>query len=507
MAALKSSAASRPSKILIPSLLAFAALAAMSAAAVAFVQSEGTALYYGDAAAHLNIARRLVDGRHPGYEQIGTVWLPLPHVAMMPFVQVDAWWRNGLAGALPAAIAWVLGGTLLYVALRRWFGADGAFTGVAVFATQPNLLYLQATPMTESFFFAAAIGLLWFSARATESQPLAYASLAGLCGIAATMTRYEGWFLLPFVAIYLFWRGGWHSAFVFCLVAGLGPIYWFAHNYYFYSDPLEFYRGLGSPKDIQKGLPYPGAHDWGMAIRQFSIATKAVLGWPLIGLSALGLFFALRARLFWPLCFGALAPLYYIINLHGGDSPIYVPEVYPFAHYNSRYALAALPLCALCCAALGATWPKLKWAIPALALAWLLVHPPLVKREGQLNSISRRQWTAEVADLLRQEYRPGDGILMPFGDLTAILQEAGIPIRESIHQGDGVEYERILARPDLFLDTGWAVVIAGEPAAQAVARAARANLPYTRVKLISLKHAPVIEVWRRRSSFSTPPSP
>ena len=58
-------------------------------------------LYYGDAEAHLNIARRILDSRTPGPEQIGTVWLPLPHLLMIPFVMHDDWWRSGLAGRSP----------------------------------------------------------------------------------------------------------------------------------------------------------------------------------------------------------------------------------------------------------------------------------------------------------------------------------------------------------------------------------------------------------------------
>src|SRR5436190_378958 len=82
-------------------IICAAVLTIISSAAIAFVQLEGTALYYGDATAHLNIARRFVDGHNPGYEQIGTVWLPFPHVIMAPFARVDEFWRNGLAGAIP----------------------------------------------------------------------------------------------------------------------------------------------------------------------------------------------------------------------------------------------------------------------------------------------------------------------------------------------------------------------------------------------------------------------
>lgn len=473
-------------------LICAAALALVSAAVIWFVQAEGTALYYGDAAAHLNIARRLFDGRNPGYEQIGTVWLPLPHLLMMPFARVDSWWQNGLAGALPSGIAWVVAGTFLFALLRRIAGANGAIAGVAIFALQPNLLYLQATPMTEPLFLAGAMGMLLFSTRAVAGNSGVDAGLAGLCSIVTTLTRYEGWFVLPFVAVYLLWAGGKKVGLIFCAVAGLGPGYWLAHNWIMYSDALEFYRGLGSAKDIQKGLPYPGAHDWWAAVRQFAIASKAVLGWPLIAMSLVGLCWARAA---WPLFFCVLAPIFYIVNLHGGDSPIYVPEVYPFSHYNSRYALAGLPLCAVLSGMLAGRWPRLGLILPLLAMSWFATHAVIVKNEGKANSESRRAWTREIAQLLQKEYQPGTGIWMPFGNLTAVLEEAGIPIAETIHQGDKLEFDRNTARPDLFLDTAWVISQRGDDASRAMQRTAG----FACVKLVSLPYEPVIEVWRRVS--------
>ena len=53
-------------------------------------------LLYGDAVAHINIARRVLDSRTPGLLQLGTVWLPLPHIFMIPFVYSDAAWRTGI---------------------------------------------------------------------------------------------------------------------------------------------------------------------------------------------------------------------------------------------------------------------------------------------------------------------------------------------------------------------------------------------------------------------------
>ncbi len=51
--------------------------------------SRGYLLLYGDAVAHLGIARRILDSHNPGLVQLGGVWLPLPHLMMLPFVQTD----------------------------------------------------------------------------------------------------------------------------------------------------------------------------------------------------------------------------------------------------------------------------------------------------------------------------------------------------------------------------------------------------------------------------------
>src|SRR5260370_19260403 len=57
-------------------------------------------LLYGDAVAHINIARRVFDSQTPGLLQLGTVWLPLPHLLMIPFIFSDAMWRRGAGGSL-----------------------------------------------------------------------------------------------------------------------------------------------------------------------------------------------------------------------------------------------------------------------------------------------------------------------------------------------------------------------------------------------------------------------
>ncbi|MDX2270275.1 MAG: glycosyltransferase family 39 protein [Bryobacter sp.] len=497
----KPSPAERPAVLCGLLLLAFAALV--------FVQSTGRALHSGDAAAHLNIARRLVDGQTLGYHQIGTVWLPLPHLLFAPLVQYDPWWQNGLAGAIPSALAWVLAAFCFYLLLRQFFSVPSSLAGLLAFATNLNLLYLAATPMTETIFFASLLSLLYAAHRSTVgTHPIRWAAFAGLAACAGTLTRYEGWFLLPFVALYLLLQTPhrrWPTVLVFCALAGAGPLYWLIHNAIFYSDPLEFYRGVDSARAIlQRGLekgypPHPGDHDWPAAFRQFAIATKAVNGWPLLLLAACGLPFVLRQRpTAWLLFLMLLSPLFYVMSLHSGGTPIYVPEVYPFSHYNTRYALAALPLLSFSLAGLAQALPVRAWLLGLVASSWFLVSPVLTWNEADRNSRSRLAWTRHIGTLLTKLHRPGDGIFMPFGDLTATLQFAGIPLRECLHNGDLLAFERVAARPDLFLRERWAIVIATDPPGEALHRAVESGLPYSLLLRLSLKNAPVVEVWQRR---------
>src|SRR5215471_7988613 len=69
---------------------------------------NGDLLLYGDAVAHINIARRVFDSRTPGLLQLGTVWLPLPHLLMIPFLFSHRMWVSGIGGSIPSLIAYVL---------------------------------------------------------------------------------------------------------------------------------------------------------------------------------------------------------------------------------------------------------------------------------------------------------------------------------------------------------------------------------------------------------------
>jgi hypothetical protein len=119
--------------------------------------AHGALLNYGDAVAHLHIARRVFDSHQPRFSQLGSVWLPLPHILLIPFVQVYSWWANGLAGVFPSALAYLAVPARHLSPGAPLAAAAAAALALAFFAINPNLLYLQTTAMTEPLFVCEMI--------------------------------------------------------------------------------------------------------------------------------------------------------------------------------------------------------------------------------------------------------------------------------------------------------------------------------------------------------------
>jgi hypothetical protein len=474
-------------------------------------------VFYGDAEAHLDIARRIIDSRQPGYDQIGTVWLPLPHLLMLPLVGNNALWRSGLAGAIPSAICFVCAGLFLYAALRSATDSPAAaLASVGLLALNPNLLYLQSTPMTEAVFLAALMALLYFTILFHQTQSFAAVAGAGLASIAASLSRYEGWFVIPFVAVYFLIAGRKHrflTALLFSTIAVLAPLYWLGHNWWLYSNPLEFYNGPYSAMSIyrrelaQNMAPYRGDHDWLAAAHYYLTALRLCAGWVAVAIGIAGLAGFFLRRLFWPLLFTALPPLFYVWSMHSGGTPIFVPTLWPFSYYNTRYAIAALPLLAIAGAGLVLLGSRRlrPWiaiaAVIAASLPWVIRPEPsqwVTWKESQVNSISRRAWTKAAASSLHGQYHSGAGIITSFGELTGILRAADIPLHAALYNGDEPAWTAAIARPDLFLHEEWALTIAGDPVATALQRATLRTGPrYHLVQTVKVKGAPVIEIYKR----------
>jgi len=176
-------------------LLALIACVA-SVSSFLFYYRQADVLLYGDAIAHINIARRVFDSQTPGLLQLGTVWLPLPHLLMMPFLISTDMWRRGAGGSIPSMAAYVFGVIGMFRLTRSAFaGKSGtrgpvriaAWSAALIYAANPNLLYMQATAMSESLYLAFFIWAIVYFTESVQGDADALTKSA-ICLAAACLT-------------------------------------------------------------------------------------------------------------------------------------------------------------------------------------------------------------------------------------------------------------------------------------------------------------------------------
>jgi hypothetical protein len=456
-----------------------------------FYFQRGDVLLYGDAVAHINIARRVFDSKTPGLLQLGTVWLPLPHLLMIPFLVSKEMWRRGVGGSIPSMVAYVFGAIgifrLVRGALSRGAETDraasvAAWTAAIIYAANPNLIYMQTTAMGESLYLAVFLWAIVYYSEFVRGSAHALMK-CGLCLAAACLTRYDGWFLAAatvVLIVLLHWLSGTaqsgkssalplnRAALVkFILVTAAAPMLWLAYNAIVYRNPLEFANGPYSAKAIERRTQsvnqpgHPGSGDPVLAGRYFLKSAELnvaenkwlQLTWILLAVAAFFIaawtsekqhiaFRAWLLVLYVPVAFYALSVAY-------GGVPIFIPPWWPFTHYNVRYGLQLLPAFAASMAVLVYAVLQLKiWKprfrlVVAFTLFIFLIASyapiwratPSCLEEAQINMRTRNQLEAQLATWL-QTLPPGSTLLMYVGDHVGALQQAGIPLKQTINEGN-----------------------------------------------------------------------
>ena len=167
-------------------------------AATTYSYLHGYIAAYGDAESHLNIAKRVVDSLTPGFAQLGGIWLPLPHLLLVPFVKLDFLWRSGLAGSIVSGAAFIISSLYLYKLVKLITkSAPASFVAALIFMLNPNILYLQSTPMTELTLIAFSVLSIYFFVRFLyDDKEITSLILAAVFGFCAALSRYDGWLLV-----------------------------------------------------------------------------------------------------------------------------------------------------------------------------------------------------------------------------------------------------------------------------------------------------------------------
>ena len=438
--------------------------------AAAVYWRAGLSLSHYDAKAHLVVARRIFDSLTPSWEQIGAVWLPLPHLVNALPAQIDWLYRTGAFAIAISVASFAITAASISAIVRKISGSrTGAMLAAALFALNPNVLYLQSTPMTEPLLFAlAALVVLHLSEWAMAStsyadsdtsvrvRPAACWTIAAAC-----LTRYEAWPIAGaaiVIAAYVKWRRGavftavLHEAARPALFA-LGTVVffmglsfattgtWFVTGGFYVPDPKLQGQPVAVYHAIREGVGALGGPRF-VQFASYSIPIITIAALLRRSWSGLALPLALVA--------GAALPFYAYMSGH------------PFI---IRYEVSLVLGGAVC---IGAAVSLLRFLAPFAAipmLALVMVQSPFfdpslapVVVEAQIDR-NRSLGRQAVTECLRQQY-DDTTIMASMGSLAHYMHElshAGFGLDDFVHEGSGPLWG-VALHGDPSLSVGWVLI-------------------------------------------------
>lgn len=154
----------------------------------------------GDLIAHLHIPRVVVDnGSHSGLANLGTVWLPVYHILLIPFVSIDVLYSTGLAGTIVNSMMISGTCTLLY----RLTGSKMGIVASGLFLINVyTLAYGAASHMMATGLFLTLLSVYYFKGYWEKGNVTEFMKCS-LSFIPATLCRYEAW-IVASLAVLLF---------------------------------------------------------------------------------------------------------------------------------------------------------------------------------------------------------------------------------------------------------------------------------------------------------------
>lgn len=334
-----------------------------------FAVDKYSLLYYWDAVSHLVASRKLADwSENPGLGQIGTVWMPLPHFLLFPFAMVDLLFTTGFAGLALSLPCLALTSVFLYKMVKALkvpgiavvMPSFAAIAGALLYATNPNILYLGLTSMTEAPFMLFFVASAYYFQKWYQSDENRLRNLI-LCSVFlsfATLCKYEGWFLPVFlvivVGVFAIKNGskgmqerGQKKKVAFAVLASFlsmsSIVFWLAWNQYHYGDAFEFSNAqyysaswYAQHRPFRELLFLQPAN----VLSVYGVTALAMYGPLLLGAGAIGYHFFRKSQMDGKkvvLLFLALPPLFTIVSLLVG-----IGEMSYW--FNSRFMVLLSPL-------------------------------------------------------------------------------------------------------------------------------------------------------------------
>jgi hypothetical protein len=472
---------------------------------------RGLVLSHYDAKAHLVVARRVIDNLTPGWQQLGAVWLPLPHLIQLLPTQLDPLYRSGAFGSLLSIASFAV---TTWAAARLVIATTGSHPGAAtaglILILNPNLLYLQSTPMTEPLLLALTmVVILWMYEWLAAPVPGPPPAKLGWAMFGAMWTRYEAWPVVcaVFVIAALVTKPGFGAVETkpgFFAVLRLAPWpiaavvlfminsrvtvgSWFVSGGFYLRDPLYD----GQPWRSLVAVWWGTYRLSGFVIESVALAAAAAL---IAG--------AMRRP-----SREALTRLVPLALFSAGTLPLYA--FYQGHPFRIRYMAPMVAACAVFCGiAVGLLQRARDHEPPSLtdgearklaglllsrssALAVLLIGSSLVESPVWQSSppmVAEALWDAErsaerrtVTACLAPQYR-GERVMASMGSLAHYMQELsgeGFALADFVHEGNGVIWQLAIETGPA-PHAGWMLVEEQSEGGDVLAQRVRADAGFTR---------------------------
>jgi hypothetical protein len=445
-----------------------------SIATTVFFFLRGDVLLYKDAYSHLEIARRVLQSPTAGPAQLGYVWLPLPHVLMLPLVWNNTLYYDGLAGSITSMICYVVATVFVYKIVFHLTGERKlpALIGALVFAANPNILYMQSTPMTELLLFATMLGAIYGTQRWIQTKDWKYLFIAGLAASLASLARYEGWVMsVLLVGIVILTcivrRYPFRQALAYSIISAstslAGILFWMGWNFYYFHNPLDFQVGQYAKPSNWISVNGSLVGNLSASFKTYWYAMTDNLGYLVFGLAVAGFLLLLLRRRLALETLPALATLFFIpffvLSLDKGQRPMDVVQVSGYLN-NVRFGLIMVIPAAIFIGYLASTFRIHKNAGVAIATALLVLvgsftyasfrhmdNNVVTINEGLVhaNSTQVKDFYA-VADYLDHAYKGGYVLSQSYGN-EGVLFYAKIPPSEAVYEGSYKIWPAALRNP------------------------------------------------------------
>ena len=452
-------------------------LIAISIASFWYFYSNGLGLAYNDARSRLDIGRRVVEGLKPGFAQLGSVWLPLIHILMVPTVWNDWMWHSGLSGGLVSMISFVITGFAIFQFLKLFkVGLLGRIIGVLIFVLNINILYLQSTAMTELLLLATTTLGAYYIAKWFQNELILDLIKAAFWIMLATATRYDGWFTFAFtvalICSYAWKKYGYKRSegvfFLFCTLGGLGIVMWFLWNQLIFKDALYFAFGEFSAHAQQTQLEEAGVlstknNIWfSLKVYLYALFYNSNTFLVLLGLAgAIYLWFDKKLSIGLKIAsLSLIAPfIFNIIALYLGHSVLFIQGLSGDTWFNARYGIMLAPSIAIFIGILIDRLSSLRMlliGLIALVTFFTFSGQDAVTIDDARVGSSQKN-VSEVSGWLKDNATNQPGfILISAASHDAIIFSSGLPMKRFIHEGTGDYWKSAVSTPDRW--ARWIVV-------------------------------------------------